>query len=88
MALELVFSFVVFVDVTEATDATDAKLSGRSLASPLAAPCAGGENEEGGGGGELTSDEDGAGEALGVALTLANGLANGKPGDPLVDAWR
>jgi hypothetical protein len=82
-ALEAVFSLVVFTEVVDVTDATEAKLRGRSLGSPPFTPCGGGENEDGGGGGELTSEE-GAGDALGVlAPKFANGLPNVNPGDPV-----
>lgn len=48
---------VIFVEVADATDATDTKLSGRSFRSPVPAPVpvaaiTDGENEDGGGGGE------------------------------------
>jgi hypothetical protein len=79
-----VLSFeVVAVEVAEETDATDARLNGRSFRSPPVEAKTDGENEEGGGGDASSEAAEGAGDVVGLVLGLANGLVNvGSPMPP------
>lgn len=80
--LDVVVTFVAVVLVEE-TDATEAKLSGRSFLSPVepvpVEASTEGENDDGGavGFGDPRSEVDGFGETLLLLLVLVLGLVNG-----------